>query len=92
MKQMTAEPLRPRRASETAFSLRARQMTDKSFRRSIDGVASGRTKTPPQPEPTSPRIKALLGKALTKPGTLTPSEVKEIAASVAYHLITQKMN
>ncbi|MCX8256316.1 protein of unknown function [Beijerinckiaceae bacterium RH AL1] len=44
----------------------------------------------PQPEPTSPRIKKLLSRALIRPETLTPAEVQEMAASVVYYLLTSK--
>lgn len=44
----------------------------------------------PQRAPTDPRIKELLGRALMKPDTLTPPEIREMAASLVYHLLTQK--
>ena len=44
----------------------------------------------PQPVPTDPRIKELLGQALLKPETLMPAEVRQMAASVVYHLLAQR--
>ena len=44
----------------------------------------------PQPTPTSPRIKALLSRALTEPESLNPTEVREMAASVVYYLAAAK--
>ena len=43
----------------------------------------------PQPPPNDPRIKALLSRALMEPQTLSPGEVREIAASIVYHLLSQ---
>ena len=43
----------------------------------------------PQPAPNEPRIKELLGRALMHPETLTPDEVKQMAASLVYHLLSQ---
>ena len=41
---------------------------------------------PEPPALTSERIKALLSKALTNTGELTQQEMREIAASVVFHL------
>ena len=41
----------------------------------------------PQPEPTSPRIRELLSRGLMAPETLTLVEVRELSASVVYHLV-----
>ena len=49
-----------------------------------------RHKITPQPEPTSPRIKELLSRGLTAPETLTSDGVRELTASVVYHLISQE--
>ena len=43
----------------------------------------------PQRPPHDPRIKELLGRALLKPDTLSPGEIKEMAASVVYHLLAK---
>ena len=42
---------------------------------------------PTPPDIMSARTKALLGKALTQPKTLTPQEIQELAASVVFHLV-----
>lgn len=46
-------------------------------------------KITPQKPPNHPRIKALLGRALKEPATLAPEEVREMAASLVYHLLSQ---
>ncbi len=53
-------------------------------------MLSSGPKITPQPDPTSPRIKELFSRALTKPETLTPAEVQETAASMVYHLISER--
>lgn len=58
---------------------------------SLDGFALDTLETiTPQPPPTSERIKALLGRGLVSPETLTPREVRELSASVVYHLLSHK--
>jgi len=54
------------------------------------GLRADGTAISPQPPPTSPRIKALLSRALTEPEGLSPPEVQEMAASVVYHLAAAK--
>lgn len=61
----------------------------------LDGFATMADEHPfktitPQPVPTDPRIKELLGRALLKPETLMPAEVRQMAASVVYHLLAQR--
>ena len=53
-------------------------------------VLSPEREITPQPPPTSPRIKDLLGRAMMTPGDLTALEVQEMAASVVYFLISLK--
>lgn len=60
----------------------------------LDGFATMAGEHPfktitPQPVPTDPKIKELLGRALLRPETLRPSEVQEMAASLVYHLLAQ---
>ena len=43
----------------------------------------------PQPPPSDPKIKALLGRALMEPESLSPDEVQKMAASLVYHLLSQ---
>ena len=43
----------------------------------------------PQPPPNDPKIKDLLSRALMKPEDLSPDEVREMAASLVYHLLSQ---
>ena len=67
-------------------------MTDGSSKL-LDGFAAMAGEDPfktitPQRPPNDPRIKALLGRALMKPDTLTPKEVQEMAASIVYHLLS----
>lgn len=61
----------------------------------LDGFAAMANENPfatitPQPPPTDPRIKTLLGRALLKPASLSPPEVQEMAASLVYHLLSKK--
>lgn len=53
-------------------------------------LSDARAKITPQADPTSPRIKELLSRGLMAPETLTPVEVRELAASVVYHLIMKR--
>ena len=67
-------------------------MSDEKKR--LDGYASMAGESPfstitPQPPPNDPKIKALLSRGLMKPETLTPDEVKEMTASLVYHLLSQ---
>lgn len=43
----------------------------------------------PQPPPNDPRIKELLSAALMKPETMSPEEIREMAASLVYHLLSE---
>ena len=53
-------------------------------------VSLGKTDSPKPPELGSERIKGFLSRALLEPGSLTPHEVQELAASVLSHLIKRK--
>ena len=69
-------------------------MTESGANLRVDGfgtdMLSSDTRITPQPAPTSPRIKELLSRALTKPETLSPAERQEMAASLVYHLIAER--
>ena len=43
----------------------------------------------PQPPPNDPKIKELLSRALMKPEDLSPDDVRRMAASLVYHLLSQ---
>ncbi len=53
------------------------------------GESSFSTITPQRP-PNDPRIKELLSAALMKPETMSPEEIREMAASLVYHLLSQE--
>ena len=60
----------------------------------LDGFASMAGESPfstitPQPPPNDPAIKLLLSRALIAPENLSPDEVRKMAASLVYHLLSQ---
>lgn len=60
----------------------------------LDGLASMAGESPfdtitPQPPPNDPKIKKLLSRGLMDPQSLTPDEVREMTASLVYHLLSQ---
>lgn len=60
----------------------------------LDGFASMAGESPfstiaPQLPPNDPRIKALLSRGLMEPETLTSDEIREMTASLVYHLLSQ---
>lgn len=68
-------------------------MANENGPKRLDGAAYIATERPfnaikPQAPPNDPKIKKLLSRALMAPETLTPTEVREMAASLVYHLLS----